>query len=365
MPLTRRNSRSNSTSSTRPETLPDLARWAIILSSGVIILAGLDAASMVFAPLTLALIFGLMLAPVARRIEAFGVPQPISALILTLAIAGLLTAFILAFAWPLSVWLDRLPEIWTKIQTEILSWQGAFPDTSRFRDQFGNDPAAATGMSVTVDGGKAVESAVLLAPAIISQVIVFVAGLYFFVATRDSLRTGLIGLCATQSQCRRVDRVIARIEVAVSRYMLAITAINIAMGACVGAVMWMIGAPTPWLWGILACIMNFVPYVGTGIMIVLLLGVGMTNFEGWQIFLPALGHSAVNLAENQFVTPQVLGRTMTLNPFAVFFAILFWLWLWGPIGGLAAVPLLLVADAVIESGQPRPVIRASTLRNRA
>ena len=362
MPLTRRSPHANSSPASRSETLPDLARWAIVLSSGVIVLAGLDAASMVFAPLALAVIFGLMLAPVARRIESFRVPQPVSALILTLAFAGLLTAFILAFAWPLSVWLERVPEIWTKIQAEILSWQGAFPDATKFRDQFSNDPAS--GMSVTVDGGKAVESAVLLAPAMVSQLIIFVAGLFFFVATRDSLRNGLVGLCSTQAQCRRVDRVIARIEIAVSRYMLAITAINVAMGLCVGAVMWLIGAPTPWLWGILACIMNFVPYVGTAIMIVLLLGLGITNFEGWEIFLPALGHSAVNLAENQFVTPQVLGRTMTLNPFAVFIAILFWLWLWGPIGGLVAVPLLLVADAVIESGRPRAAVRASAIKTR-
>ncbi len=364
MPLTRRSPRPAATSTSRPEALPIVARWATVLSGGVIVLAGLDAASTVFAPLALAVIFGLMLAPLARRIETFRVPQALSALLLTLAVAGLLTAFILAFAWPLSVWLERLPEIWTKVQTEILSWQGAFPNTSNFRDQF-NTSGDTSGMSVTVDGGKAVESAVLLAPALVSQIIVFVAGLYFFLATRDSLRNGLIELCATPSQCRRVDRVIARVEVAVSHYMLAITAINIVMGICVGLAMWMIGVPTPWLWGILACVMNFVPYVGTGIMILLLLGVGMTNFEGWEILLPALGHSAVNLAENQFVTPQVLGRTMTLNPFAVFFAILFWLWLWGPIGGLVAVPLLLVADAVVESGQPRPAVRASTLRNRA
>jgi predicted PurR-regulated permease PerM len=364
MSLTHRNARPKPDPSTRPEALPIVARWAIVLSGGVIVLAGLDAASMVFAPLALAVVFGLMFAPLARRIEEFRVPPAISALILTLAMTGLLTAFILAFAWPLSVWFERLPEIWAKIQAEILSWQGTFPDAATLRSQFGNDPAA-SGMSVTVDGGKAVESAFLLAPAMVSQIIVFLAGLYFFIATRDSLRNGLIGLCSTPTQCRRVDRVIARVEIAVSHYMLAITAINLAMGVCVGAVMWMIGAPTPWLWGILACIMNFVPYVGTGIMVVLLLGVGMTNFEGWQIFLPALGHSAVNLAENQFVTPQVLGRTMTLNPFAVFFAILFWLWLWGPIGGLVAVPLLLVAAAVVESGRPRPAVRASTLRNRA
>lgn len=339
------------------------ARWAMVATGGVAAFAALHAASMIFAPLTLSVVIGLMFAPAARRIEAFKVPPALSALVIVIFTGALMAAFVSAFAWPISVWFDRLPDIWNKIQTDLLSWKPGSGGPAGLRDEI-RGVAPEPSMSVTVDGGKAVESAVLLAPAVLSQMIVFLAGVYFFVATRERLRAGIVGLCDTSGQCRRVDRVIATVEADVSRYMLAVSGINVAMGAAVAAALWAIGAPEPWMWGVLAAIMNFIPYVGTAVMVSLLIGVGMIHFEGWQMLLPALAHSAVNLAENQFITPHVLGRTMTLNPFAVFFAILFGLWMWGPVGGIVAVPLLLFANAVIESGRPRPPIRASTVRER-
>lgn len=347
----------------RREALSAGARWAMVVAGVVAACAGLRAASLVFAPLALAVVFGLMFAPAARRIERLKAPPALSALIIVILTGALMTAFVSAFAWPVSVWFDRLPDIWNELQTDLLSWKPDGPDPARLRENM-RSAAPEPSMSVTVDGGKAVESAVLLAPAVVSQMIVFLAGVYFFVATRERLRAGILGLCVSAGQRRRADRVIATIEAEVSRYMLAVSGINLAMGAAVGLALWAIGAPQPWMWGVLAAIMNFMPYVGTAVMVALLVGVGMIHFEGWQVLLPALAHSAVNLAENQFITPHVLGRTMTLNPFAVFFAILFGLWLWGPIGGIVAVPMLLLGNAVIQSGRPRPAVRASAVRER-
>lgn len=338
------------------------ARWAALLAGGVVVCAGLRAASAIFAPLTLAVVFGLVFSPAARRIEARRVPPALSALAIVLVTGALMAAFVLAFAWPVSVWIDRLPEIWARVQSEFLSWRPGAP--AGLPEALGGGEDAGKPMSLTVDGGGAVESAVLLAPALVSQMIVFLAGVYFFVATRDSLRDGVIGLCSRPSQCRRVDRVVAAVEAEVSRYMLTVAAINAGMGACVGVGLWLAGVPQPWMWGVLAAIMNFVPYVGTAVMIALLTGVGMIHSEGWQVLVPAAVHSAVNLAENQIVTPHVLGRATALNPFAVFFAILFGLWMWGPIGGIVAVPLLLFARVAAESGRPRPAVRASELRAR-
>lgn len=345
------------------DRLAAAARWATLAAGLVLAFAGLHAAAAIFAPLALSVVCGLMFAPAARRIEALKAPPALSALVIVIVAGAVMAAFVSAFAWPISVWFDRLPDIWTRLQNDFLSWKPDDPGPARLRDEI-RGAAPQAGMSVTVDGGKAVESAVLLAPAAVSQMIVFLAGVYFFVATRERLRAGLLGLCATAGQCRRVDRVIAAVEADVSRYMLAISGINLIMGALVGLALWAIGAPQPWMWGVLAAIMNFIPYVGTAVMVALLIGVGMIHFEGWQILLPALAHSAVNLAENQFITPQILGRTMTLNPFAVFFAILFGLWLWGPIGGIVAVPMLLLAAAIVQSGRPRPPVRASAVREK-
>lgn len=358
-----RRQRRPAPASTNADPLSTAARWAMIATGIVAAGAGLRAADTIVAPLVLAVVFGLMFAPVARRVEALGAPPALSALLIVIVTGALMAAFVSAFAWPVSVWFDRLPDIWNKLQTDFLTWKPNGLDPAQLRRDMRNAPAE-PGMSVTVDGGKAVESAVLLAPAVVSQMIVFLAGVYFFVATRESLRAGILGLCPDAALCRRADRVIATVEAEVSRYMLAVTAINLVMGALVGLALWAIGAPQPWMWGVLAAIMNFMPYVGTAVMVSLLIGVGMIHFDGWQVLLPALAHSVVNLAENQFITPHVLGRTMTLNPFAVFFAILFGLWLWGPIGGIVAVPMLLLGNAVVASGRPRPAVRASAVRER-
>lgn len=113
--------------------------------------------------------------------------------------------------------------------------------------------------------------------------------------------------------------------------------------------MWALGVPSPPLWGMLAGLLNYVIYVGPAVMVVLMTCVGLAIGDTpLAIATPPLVYLALNLTEAQFITPTVLGRTMTLNPFVVFLAIAFWIWLWGPVGGFVAVPILLVVATMIE-----------------
>src|SRR5690606_27192755 len=113
-------------------------------------------------------------------------------------------------------------------------------------------------------------------------------------------------------------------------------------------------------------------YVGQGTMILILLAVGLgTQTRIEQIVLPALCYMGVNFVEGQIVTPHFIGRTMTLNPFVIFLSITFWLWAWGPVGGLVAVPTLLIATSILTHALPskpvaprRPVRRTSKMTER-
>jgi predicted PurR-regulated permease PerM len=110
----------------------------------------------------------------------------------------------------------------------------------------------------------------------------------------------------------------------------------------------LIGMPTPILWGALAAILNFVPFVGQAIMVVVLFAVGLGTLNGLGgALLPVGLYLALNFVEGNFVTPHLLGRTMTINPFLIFFAITYWLWAWGPVGGFIAVPSVLVLASVV------------------
>ena len=120
-----------------------------------------------------------------------------------------------------------------------------------------------------------------------------------------------------------------------------------ALGALSVLALWACGVPSPLLWGALAGLMNFVVYIGPAIMALILFMVGLATYDTLiGSTLPPLVYLALNMIESEFITPMVIGKTMTMNPFIVFLAIAFWLWIWGPIGGFIAVPALLIVYAI-------------------
>ena len=112
--------------------------------------------------------------------------------------------------------------------------------------------------------------------------------------------------------------------------------------------MWALGLPSPLLWGALAAVMNFIPYVGQAVMFAVLFAVGLgTQSNLAQILLPVVAYAAINLTADQIVFPHLVGKALTLNPFIIFVSIAFWLWVWGPMGGFIAVPSLLVLQSLV------------------
>jgi predicted PurR-regulated permease PerM len=181
-------------------------------------------------------------------------------------------------------------------------------------------------------------------------VLLFATSLYFFLATRHATRITAMKLCVSRRMRWRVAHVFRDIELLVSRYLLSITAINAGLALAVTLALWAIGVPQPALWGALAGILNYVMYVGPAIMATMLFVVGLGTFDSLSsALLPPIVYLSINLLEAQVVTPMVIGRAMTLNPFAVLLALTFWIWIWGPIGGFVAIPAMLIIIAVARN----------------
>src|SRR5690606_35540733 len=116
---------------------------------------------------------------------------------------------------------------------------------------------------------------------------------------------------------------------------------NAGLGVATGLAMAALGVPNPALWGVLAAINNFVPYLGSLATAIVLAIVAAVTFESLgAIVAPPLVFLALTTIEGQFLTPMLLGRRLTLNPVVIFLALLVWGWLWGIPGVLMAVPLL-------------------------
>ncbi|GAB5505999.1 MAG: AI-2E family transporter [Rhizobiaceae bacterium] len=325
-----------------------------IIGVGIVgLVFALYAGAFVLMPVALAVTVGLMLGPVATRLERRGVPSwASSALVFLLFVTGL-CLLALALTGPLSFWAGELPRIWNRLQVHLAELSGPIKALRNLQDEMGS-LMGGSGTAVRVEeDGTGVEDVAVLAPALVAQILLFGASLYFFVATRNNIRDTLLRICVNRRLRWRVAHIFRDVEMLVSRYLLSITAINICLGIAVALVLWLVGVPSPLLWGALAGLLNFVIYIGPAVMAVILFAVGLSVGETIsQSLVPPLAYLSVNFVEAQFVTPMVVGRTMTLNPFLVLLALAFWIWIWGPIGGFIAIPALLIFFAIARNILP-------------
>ena len=324
------------------------ASIATILIGLIALIVVLDIGQPILAPVALAVVIGLMFGPMADRLESLGLPPAASAIIVVLTFLILLLVFAVGFAVPLTDWVNRLPMIWARVQSIVADWRGVMKSVGELGEQLRDLTGSGSGMKVQIDESSTAADIAFLAPGILAQVLIFLASLYFFLSSRHTIRSGILRLCISRRLRWRVAHIFRDTENLVSRYLVAITFINIGLGAAVALVMFALGVPSPLLWGLLAAALNYVVYIGPALMAAILLGVGIATYTEFPwILLPTASYLFINFLEAQFVTPSVLGRQMTISPFIVFLTLVFWLWLWGPIGGFVATPLLLVVSVTI------------------
>ncbi|WP_245414187.1 AI-2E family transporter [Nitratireductor sp. StC3] len=336
-----------------PDTLLTRGAMIAVLLIGLLgFVFMLVAGEFILAPLSLAIVIGLMLGPIATRLEKRGLPSWLSAVIVCLLFVALVALFAAALIGPLSYWTGELPRIWQKLQIQLAQLREPINTLRDVQNEL-RTVTGGSGVTVEVDEGGDVTDIAIMAPALGAQVLLFLASLFFFMATRHDIRTGIMKIVVDRRLRWRIAHIFRDVETLVSRYLLSIAVINVGLGVAVSLVLWIIGVPSPALWGMLAMLLNFVVYIGPAIMAGLLFAVGLATFDTLAgSFVPPLAFLAVNLMEAQFVTPMVLGRTLTLNPFLVLLALAFWIWVWGPIGGFIAIPALLIAYAVLSNLVP-------------
>jgi predicted PurR-regulated permease PerM len=185
--------------------------------------------------------------------------------------------------------------------------------------------------------------------AFVSEAIVVMVLLYFLLASGDLFLRKLIKVLPTFKDKKRAVEIAREVERNISTYLFTVTLINVGVGVAVGLGVWLLGMPNPVLWGVLACVLTYIPYLGAIVGIGILGLAALLTFEdlGHALAVPAV-YMFVSFLEGNFVTPLVLGRRLTLNPVVIFVGLLFWFFLWGIPGALLAVPILAVFKIVCD-----------------
>ena len=296
-------------------------------------------AKAILLPVFAAVVVGTTLTPLVRRLSRRGIPPVISALLIGVVILGVVALGATLVANPIAEWIGRAPEIGATIRQKLYVLDRPLAALQEMQQLFMGD-------AVRVDTGN-VE---LVAPVVAfltpaaGQILIFFGTLIFYLIGQQEFRRRFVALFPEREAKLRFLRIANDIEHNLTGYLSVFTVINVVLGVVVGVGAWLFGFPNPVIFGVLAAILNYLPYVGPGIMALVLLGVGMVSFEslGHALAAPA-AFVALTTVEGHFITPAIMGRRLTLNPLMVFLALAFWTWLWGPMGAFLAVPLSIIA----------------------
>jgi predicted PurR-regulated permease PerM len=177
--------------------------------------------------------------------------------------------------------------------------------------------------------------------ALLSSIGVILFLTYFLLASGDLFLQKLVGVLPQLKDKKTAVRIVRDTQTQISRYLVTTTMINTGVGIATGIALGLVGMPNPVLWGVVAALLNFVPYIG-GLVntIILTLAAFLTFDDVSQALLVPVIFTAVNILEGNLITPMVLGRRMRLNTVAVFIGLIFWWYLWGIPGAILAVPMM-------------------------
>ncbi len=333
-------------------TASSATRAAIVLLCGLAVIATLDIAQGVLAPIISAVVVGVVLSPLADWLFRRGVHPALAAFGVLLVFMAIATGLALALGPSISAATAQAPALWSEVQSFLEVARGAISGIQDLQETVSEalgDETEATDPPGDAASELPIPSlfdALSYGPAVISAVLIFLGTLYFFLASRRDVYVSVARIFPSLND----DRLHAA-ERRVSSYFLAITFVNAGFGTLVTLAMLVLGMPQPILWGIATFLLNFILYLGPALVAAALLIVGIVSFDGAYSFVPVAVFVMLNMVEAQFVTPSVVGQQMSLNPLLVFLSLVLWLWLWGPVGGLVAIPLL-VWVLIILNGDP-------------
>jgi len=314
----------------------------------------LQAGAEFFLPLTAAIVIAIALVPLLEWLERRGLPSALAAFLALATFLAIINAALAIIVVPATGWFARLPDSIPRIQSNLAPLIDFYSTLQRFVDRTLMSVASGTEATAQAVAATAPTSVVdyfiSSAPAAAIQLFFAVLVIFFFLSGWTRLRKGTIRRRGSFDGAMQTARVIQNVVDATADYLATITMINAILGLTVSLLLWALGMPSPFMWGGIVSICNFVPYLGPIVAAVLLGLGGLMTFDAVGLaLLPALIFIGVHLIEANLITPLVLGKRLTINPLLILVSLSFWGWVWGTPGALLAVPLLLILQTVLAS----------------
>jgi predicted PurR-regulated permease PerM len=306
----------------------------------ILMIAGLEFARPVFLPAVSAFVVTMMLGPVSAQAVRAGVPSLVTAVVLWLLVIAVFYGVIVLLSAPAVEWIGKAPDISRTIQEKLRVLDRPLAALQDMRNAL---LPSDTKTGVGFDLMSIVQPAVTVVTPAIGEVFIFFGTLFFMLVGRAQLRRVLVVFFDDREARLRTLKIMNDIEHNLTGYMSMVAIINFLVGTAACVIAFAVGLPNPIAWGVLGFILNFIPYIGALLMEAGLFFVGLVTFPSLtHVLVAPLVYAAFATIEGHFITPSLIGRRLTLNPLTVFLSLVFWTWLWGPVGAFLAVPLLIM-----------------------
>jgi len=321
----------------------EVVAFALVALLVICVVAVLYVAKAFFLPVVTAFVVGTMLSPAAGFLERHRIPRSVAAVLIVSAVGAGVAFIVGLISSPLMEWSTRLPELGSQLKDKLHVFDRPLALWQELQSMLGGSDAFSAAPFQMPKFDWVQPTIEFLSPTF-TEFLLFFATLILFIASWKDLRRTLILTFADHASRLRTLRILNEIEGHLGGYLLTVTMINLGVGAATGIICAITGMPNPAGLGALAATLNFFPIIGPIAMFVTLTLVGVIAFStlGAGLIAP-MAFVGLTFLEGHFITPTIIGRRLELNALAVFMALAFWTWLWGPMGGFLSSPLLIVA----------------------
>jgi predicted PurR-regulated permease PerM len=316
--------------------------------------------AVVVQPPVTALVLSIVLSPLADRLTRIGIPNTLASFMAILVMIGVIIVALAVILQPAFDMVDQVPAMAREIARRFAQLRENFAWIGEFNRQINrlSGPLAGTpARVVALAEPSVIEQLALATPSVILEALLTILMTFFMIESRIRMRRRLLVERANFTSSVRIARVMRDVQDRVASYILTVAQINAGIGLIVYFGARYYGFTAPVMWGGLAFVLNFLPYMGPLTMFGLLALVGLGTATTVPVgLIPALSFLVLHAIEANLVTPAILGARFTLNPVSILLSFSFFTWVWGVLGALLSVPILLTMSALVDHlGRPNLV----------
>ena len=328
-------------------------RRSLSILATIAILSAFYFAKDLIMPVLFGALLALTLSPVSRFFYRLGVPHALSAVVLILLTAASILTIIYFSATTVNSWVAEAPTLGQELRYKLSGVSDTIEvvrDASKEVEDITSDDGGSRAQEVIIKQPSLLDNAVSTATSLAGTIAVALVLASFLLASGDLFYIKLVQSFKSMTGKKRALAAVYDIERKVSRYLFTIALINAGLGTLIGVAVGALGLDYPYIWGVAAFLLNFVPYLGGFVGTLLIGAYSIVFFDSlsYALLVPA-AYQILTSVEGQFVTPMLVGRRLEMNAVAVFLAVVLWGWLWGIPGALVAVPFLVVFKVVCEN----------------